>query len=131
MCGSTKSCIRVYRTALDAIPMGGHAESSVIGRSHRLGMSPEELVYGRRVFLAGVQVRDGTVLELARRLRDGQFVDTADKLEQAWSQEAKQVALETDDRQALLSVLVDGPDELAELRSVLLQEHERNLGGGH
>ena len=57
MCRRRSSCIRVYRTALDAIPMGGHAESSVIGRSHRLGMSPEELVYGRRVFLAGVQVR--------------------------------------------------------------------------
>jgi hypothetical protein len=89
------------------------------------------LVYGRRVFLAGVQVRDGIVLELARRLRDGHFVDTADKLEQAWSQEHKQVALETDDRRALLSVLADGPEELADLRSVLLQEHERNLGGGH
>ena len=83
------------------------------------------------MFLAGVQVRDGIVLELARRLRDGQFVDTADKLEHAWSQEAEQVALETDDRQALLSVLADGPEELADLRSVLLQEHERNLGGGH
>jgi hypothetical protein len=83
------------------------------------------------MFLAGVQVPDAVLLELARRLRDAQFADTADKLERAWSEEDKQVALETDDREALLSVLVAGPDELTELESVLLQEHERKLGGGH
>ena len=71
------------------------------------------------------------VLELARRLRDAEFADAAEKLEHAWTQEDKQVALETDDREALLSVLVDAPEELVELRSVLLQEHERKLGGGH
>ena len=94
-------------------------------------MDGRPVVYGRRVFLAGVQVRDGIVLDLARRLRDAQFLDTADKLERAWSQEDAQVALEADDRRALLSVLADGPEELADLRSVLIQEHERNLGGGH
>ena len=83
------------------------------------------------MFLAGVPVRDGIVLELARRLRDAQFTDTADKLERAWRQEDKMLALETDDREALLGVLSDGLDEFAELRSVLLQEHERKLGGGH
>ena len=83
------------------------------------------------MFLAGVEVREGGLLALAQRLREVGFGDTADKLETAWSEEDKMLSLETDDREALLQVLADGPDELAELRSVLLQEHERKLAGGH
>jgi hypothetical protein len=83
------------------------------------------------MFLAGVPVRDGVLLELARRVRNAGLADTADKLERAWSQEDKTLALETDDREALLRVLADGPDELGDLRSVLIQEHARRLAGGH
>ena len=83
------------------------------------------------MFLAGVEVREGVLLELARRVRKAGFGTTADKLETAWREEDKMLALETDDREALLRVLADGPDELAELRSVLLQEQERKLAGGH
>ena len=83
------------------------------------------------MFLAGVDVREGVLLELARRVRQAGFGDTADKLETGWREEDKMLALETCDRDALLHVLADGPDELAELRSVLLQEHERKLAGGH
>ena len=32
-------------------------------------------------------------------------------------------ALEVDEREAILRVLEDGPEEFAELRAVLLQEH--------
>ena len=83
------------------------------------------------MFLAGVDVREGVLLELARRVRKAGFSDTAEKLEASWRDEDRMLALETDDREALLQVLSDGPDELAELRSVLLQEHERKLAGGH
>jgi hypothetical protein len=83
------------------------------------------------VFLAGVPVADKAVLQLARSLREAAELDTADKLERAWSAEDAEIALETDDRDAILRVLEDGPDELAELRDVLLQEHERRRAGGH
>jgi hypothetical protein len=83
------------------------------------------------MFLAGVEVREGVLLELARQVRKAGFGSTADKLETAWREEDKMLALETDDREALLQVLAGGPDELAELRSVLLQEHDRRLAGGH
>ena len=83
------------------------------------------------MFLAGVDVREGVLLELARRVRKAGFGDTAATIEASWRDEDRMLALETDDREALLQVLADGPDELAELRSVLLQEHERKLAGGH
>jgi hypothetical protein len=56
---------------------------------------------------------------------------SADKLELAWSRQDKTLSLETGDREALLNVLADGPDELADLGSVLLQEQERRRAGGH
>ena len=83
------------------------------------------------MFLAGVEVRDGALLELARRVRKAGFEATADKLELAWSRQDKTLSLETGDREALLNVLADGPDELADLGSVLLQEQERRRAGGH
>ena len=81
-------------------------------------------------FLAGVDVRDDQLLDLATRVRKAGFENTATKIEHAWAEEAKMLALETDDRDALLRVLDDKP-ELAVLQSVLLQEHERKMGGGH
>jgi hypothetical protein len=81
-------------------------------------------------FLAGVEVRDDQLLDLAREVRNAGAEDTAAKIEHAWATEATTLALETDDREALLRVLDDKPD-LTVLQSVLLQEHERKLGGGH
>ena len=81
-------------------------------------------------FLAGVEVRDDELLDLAREVRKAGFENTAAKLEGAWAQEDQTLALETDDREALLRVLDHKPG-LAVLQSVLLQEHERKLGGGH
>jgi len=44
--------------------------------------------------------------------------------EHAWSAETKVLALDIDDREALLRAMEDwGPPELGELRAVLLQEH--------
>ena len=81
-------------------------------------------------FLAGVEVRDDQLLDLARQVRKAGFDDTAAKLERAWAKEDQTLALETVDREALLRVLDQKP-ALAVLQSVLLQEHERKLGGGH
>ena len=75
------------------------------------------------VYLAGIPVLDRLVLELARRLRDAELVDTAERLEGAYDREARIVALEISDREAILRVLEDGPEEFAELRGVLVNEH--------
>lgn len=83
------------------------------------------------MFLAGVDVPDRAVLDLARRLRNVEHVTLADKLEDAWRANDSTIALETQDREALLTILDDAPAELTRLHSVLLQEHERKLGGGH
>ena len=81
-------------------------------------------------FLAGVEVRDNQLLDLARQVRKAGYENTAAKLERAWAEEDQTLALETDDREALLRVLDHYPG-LAVLQAVLLQEHERKLGGGH
>lgn len=62
-------------------------------------------------------VPDGTVLELARRLRETELVDTAERLERAYDREAKFVALDIDDREAILRILEDCPGKLLELRA--------------
>ena len=81
-------------------------------------------------FLAGVEVPDEQLLDLARQMRRAGFTDTASKIELAWARENETLALETGDREALLQVLDDDP-ALGLLQSVLLQEQERKLGGGH
>ena len=74
--------------------------------------------------LAGVPIPDRHVLELARRLCAAGLEVAGAKLEHAWSAETKVLALDIDDREALLRALEDwGPPELGELRAVLLQEH--------
>jgi hypothetical protein len=74
------------------------------------------------MFLAGIPVPDRLVLELARRLRDAALRDTAERLEGAYDREARIVALEVSDREALLRVLEDAPAGLDQLRGVLLQD---------
>ena len=82
------------------------------------------------VFLAGVAVPDARVLELARRLRAAQLDETAEKLEGAWSREVRVLGLEITDREAILRVLEEGAEGLAELRVVLLQEHVGRVRDG-
>ena len=80
-----------------------------------------EHVYGfSRMFLAGVAVPDRLVLELAR-LVDDELVAT--KLRNALARDVAVLALETDERKAILCALDDPPGGLIELRAVLLQEH--------
>jgi hypothetical protein len=82
------------------------------------------------MILAGVDVPDNLVLELAGLLRDGGFMDTADTLEHAYDSERRIVALSIASREAILRVLLDPPETLIELRGVLLQEHDWRVREG-
>ena len=77
----------------------------------------------RRVWLAGIPVADRAVLHLAASLRQAELVETAERLEHAYDREARIVALDIPDREAILPVPEDCPAELAELRATLRQEH--------
>jgi hypothetical protein len=77
-----------------------------------------------KMYLAGIPVPDRDVLELARLLREARFDDTAEWLEAAFDREARIVALTIPQREEILRALDDPPDGLAELRGVLLDEHE-------
>ena len=70
--------------------------------------------------LAGVRVADTDVLDLARLLHDAGFDDTSEALIVALEAGQAMVALTI----AILRTLDDPPAGLAELRGVLLQEHE-------
>jgi len=83
-----------------------------------------------RMMLAGIPVRDADVLELARLLREAGFVDTAEWLEAAYDREAKIVALTIAEREQIIRALDDPPDGLAELRGMLLAEHEWRVREG-
>ena len=74
------------------------------------------------MWLAGIPVADKAVLQLAASLREAELVDTAERLERAYDREARIVALDVPDREAILRVLEECPDELLELRATLLQE---------
>ena len=74
------------------------------------------------MWLAGIPVADKAVLQLAASLREAELVDTAERLEHACDREARIVALDVPDREAILRVLEECPDELLELRATLLQE---------
>lgn len=80
--------------------------------------------------LAGIPVREEDVFKLASLLRSGGFEDVADKLTHALLIETKVLALTIPDREAILRVLDDPPDGLAELRGVLLSEHEGRVRQG-
>ena len=80
------------------------------------------------MLVAGVSVLDRDVLEL--RLRASGFLDTAEALELASDSERRVVALTVPDREAILRTLEDAPDELAELRGVLLREHAWRMEHG-
>lgn len=81
------------------------------------------------MFLAGVQVQDALVLELAHQVEDQAL---ADKLRAAFDRDVTALALETDERELILNALSD-PRVVGfeELRNVLLQEHDRRRAGGH
>ena len=82
------------------------------------------------IYLAGIPIPARLVLELARALRDAELVDTAERLEGAYDREARIVALEISDREAILRALEDPPAGLEELRAVQLQEHVGRVRDG-
>ncbi len=80
--------------------------------------------------LAGTPVADRNVLELARLLREAGFDETAEWLEVAYDREARILALPIAQREETLRALEDCPDGLAELRGVLVAEHEGRVREG-
>ena len=82
------------------------------------------------MMLAGVPVPDRLVLTLAAQLRDAGLDDTAEKLENGYDRETKILALSIGERDEILSVLVDPPEQLLELRAVLLREAEWRVREG-
>jgi hypothetical protein len=74
--------------------------------------------------LAGIDIADETVRNLARLLRRGGFTDTAESLEGAVAAKLPDVGLTILQRKAVVWALDDPPaGELAELRGVVLEEH--------
>ena len=69
--------------------------------------------------LAGIPVRDDDVLELARLVDDPEL---AAKLEDAFGQMVKMLAMTIPERETIIRALDDPPAGLEELRGVLLRE---------
>jgi hypothetical protein len=72
--------------------------------------------------LAGIAVDDLDVLELAERLARAGHTDTVALLLIAMRFGDEQVALNNEDREAIIDVLADTPDTLAELHDGLVLE---------
>ena len=81
--------------------------------------------------LAGVPMRNQDVLDLARLLRDARLDETADALIVALEAGQALIALSVQDREGVLRALGDPQtNSLAELRGVLLREHEWRVREG-
>ena len=76
------------------------------------------------MMLAGVPVHADAVAELADTVRTIGADELADRLEVALDDDVKLLALTIAKRAIILASLEDPPDGLAELRAVLLSEHE-------
>ena len=70
--------------------------------------------------LAGIEIRDGLVLELARLVDDPVL---AGRLDYAYVNGTEIVGLTIDERETIIRALADPPRGLEELRGVLLVEH--------
>ena len=73
------------------------------------------------MMLAGLPVPADAVAAL---VRDAGADDLADRLERALADDVKLLALTLDERAVMLAALEDPPQELAELRAVLLADHQ-------
>jgi len=72
--------------------------------------------------LACISVADPSVLELAGKLRDFGFDATAARIEGGYEREALMVTLDTTERGEILQALVECPEGLRDLRTVLQME---------
>ena len=73
--------------------------------------------------LAGIEITEESLLALVVRLRSANLDDQADRIVDALMSMQTEVTLTPPDRVALLTVLDDPPDGLAELRGALVQEN--------
>ena len=80
--------------------------------------------------VAGIQVQDTDILELARLVHETGFDETAETLIVALESERSLVGLTIPDREAILSSLIDPPDGLCELQAILLTELMQRLNSG-
>jgi hypothetical protein len=76
------------------------------------------------MMLAGLPVPAEAVDELVDLVRAAGGDDLADRLERGVADEVKLLALTIDERAIILASLEDPPEGLAELRGVLMNEHE-------
>jgi hypothetical protein len=76
------------------------------------------------MMLAGLPVPADAIQELASIVRAAGADELADRLEQAVADDVKLLALTLDERAVMLAALEDSPQELAELRAVLLADHQ-------
>ncbi len=76
------------------------------------------------MMLAGLPVPNDAVQELAGILWDAGATELADRLKLALEHDVKLLALTLDERALMLSALEDPPEALAELRAVLLADHQ-------
>ena len=81
------------------------------------------------MMLAGLPVSDHAVADLAELVRGAGAEDLADRLDRALSDDVKLLALTIDERAIILAALEDPPQELAELRAVLLNDHQGRSEG--
>ena len=107
--------------------MVGYSESAGCVRSPplvdiRLTSRPARLASSDE--LAGVPVSDAATAELAWLVRAAGADELADRLERAIVEEVLLLALTIDERAVILAALEDPPDGLAELRGVLMNEHQ-------
>jgi hypothetical protein len=72
--------------------------------------------------LAGIDLTEESVLALVVRLRRADLDEQADRIVHELMSMQTEVTLRDPDRIAILTVLDDPPDGLAELRGVLLRE---------
>jgi hypothetical protein len=83
------------------------------------------------VWVAGTVLSDELVIELVKRLQRHGAEHTAQAIYRAAIKGRSAAILDSYDRRNILTALDDRPAGLDELRSVLLRERERKLGGGH
>ena len=76
------------------------------------------------MMLAGLPVAAESVAELASMVRAEGGDDLADRLDRALAADVKLLALSINDRAIALAAIEDPPDGLAELRGVLMNEHQ-------
>ncbi len=79
------------------------------------------------MFLAGIPIQDELVLDLARLVDDEAL---AERLDTAYSRMTRVLALTIAERETIIRALDEAPDELEELRGVLLREHAMRVDHG-